>query len=383
MLAKAVAKRGVPSIIGEALAVLLVLGAGALLLAGIHDAGDFERGVLSALPAFLSLLTLSLGAWLTGLGAPHRVGATLHCSHCGYILLEPSDRLVPLCPECSNPWRYFGRARPGERETRPLLFAAGIGAVLLAALGGLYHAELQRSVYESLPTSTLIRYVAESTPGRAFDAWDVLAARTLSASERDRLALALLDKRARWRGLDGAAEEWLDDQALKNALSPAATDRYLGGLVRLNLLGPERTPAGERLEYAVNAELFRSGPSTPLGEVYVILAGYEMIQIEPPPNPVSEPLEGTPFQIPAPPGRIDLPMDPEFLSRATRPRVALFPLQPGRVRVRATAYVAVCSFMPTITWQPDGTPTPFPSAGWLPVVLEREVEVTRPANAAP
>lgn len=380
MLARVLAKRGVPAITGETVASLLVAFAVAFVVHEVNEAGEFDRGVLSALPAFLSLLTLSLGVWLVGEGAPHRVGAARHCAHCGYVMLEPADRLVPLCPECSNPWRYFGRAARGERVRRPLLLSAGIGAIVLAALGAVYHAELRQSVYDSLPTSTLIRHISTSSPAQASDAWDTLSTRTLSAYDTDQLALAILDKRAKWRGLDIAAEQWLDDQLARNKLSPAAKERYFGELVQLHLHGAERAVARERLEYSISADLHRSLPQTPVGEVYVLLAGYEIIPIDPPPGPKTPGMPGrTKMDPPPPPGRVDYAMTPDALSRATRPRGVLFPLEPGRVRVRATAYVVIAGARPTVTWQPDGTPSlDVPAAALIPVVLVREVHVAKP-----
>jgi predicted nucleic acid-binding Zn-ribbon protein len=332
--------------------------------------------VLAAAPAILAWLTAGLGAVLVGLGWPRRAGAAPHCARCGYQYDQPRDRLAPTCPECGNPWRWFGRMRPGRPVRHaPLLVAGGL-ALCLALAGAVNAPILERLTLRSLPVRTLIAHAVADGP--TSPAWDYLTSLTLSASQRDDLAGALLDRRLSRGGLDAQREAWLDSYLFATPRQDLQS-RAVAEALALSLEAPESVRVGASAVLALRPMPRDRDGAVPGGRLYVVPAGIQAVTAGvmpdlPPPTWRSGP----------PPGRearahLVSPADPARVG----PVLAAFEA-PGVVRLHARAWVGVFPFTPTVTWGPDGTPSFDVSPAWLaPVELTREITVTGAPSQGP
>jgi hypothetical protein len=83
-------------------------------------------------PVALCALAAALGAAVSCLAWPHRIGSALHCARCGYRH-DQRGKLVVVCPECASPWRWIGWSTPGRPAGSTSAAAAGI-ALCAAAL---------------------------------------------------------------------------------------------------------------------------------------------------------------------------------------------------------------------------------------------------------
>lgn len=318
------------------MALVVCVGAAALAWHEVETTRYAGDALLSALPGMLMLGTFALGAVLVGRGWPRRVGREMRCGSCGYVMLEPHDRLVHACPECSNPWRYFGRSRRGERiDNRWLLVGGGL-ACAVAMVGGLYHAQMRARLIAGLSTQALIRHVG--TPSlRSTEAWDALSTRTLAAWEREGLAQALLARRMRVGRLDLRTQGWLDAQVGAGTLPAGLMARYFAELAAVGVeLRTTRPVTHSPVDVNIGVVARHSDMRTPMGRVWIVVDGYEVVGVDALPDipPILFRLGMRP-----PPGRSDGPILAQDAERQTR--LEFTPDHAGRYLVRARGYVIV------------------------------------------
>lgn len=365
---------GWSAIAGYAAALGACFGAGTLVwreIATTRHAGD---ALLSAMPGMLILGTFALGAVLVGRGWPRRVGREMRCGVCGYVMLEPRDRLVHACPECSNPWRYFGRSRRGERVDNPWLLIGGAMACALALAGGLYHGQMRARLIAGLPTPALIRHV-EAPSLRSMEAWDTLSKRKLAVWERESLAQGLLSRRARFGRLDVRTQTWLDAEIAAGGLSAGVVARYFADLALLDVdLRTRRAVVWSPVDVSLGARARHSDVHTPSGRMWIVLDGYDVVGADALPD-----FPPMPFRLGMKPlpGRTHGVVPIESAGRQTR--IEFTPDHPGRYIVRARGYFIVSPVQHIAAFDDDGVLT----LDSVPVysrefVVEREFEVLAP-----
>lgn len=331
------------------------------LIAPIRGLDDAARGLLAGLPVAGAWWLVSLALLLLGEGWPRRLGRSPHCRVCGYAYVEPRDRLLPTCPECGGPWRYYGGLAKGRPASSRALLGAGALALCLAAAAALNRARVERAILARASVGTLIAHACGPTSTLTRPAWDRLALLKLSGGEQDTLAESLLVKRGRVGLLASAEEIWLES--------------YLSGSPRADLHDlAERTicefrlvaEAGRGPEAYTRVRLHwlshdRDG-STPAGEIWIIVGGVVAIgdQREGPDLPPEA------FRLAgAPPGREDIPI--HMADARTSTLLLDAPLgAAGTFELAAKVWVALAPARPVVVWGPDGTPSlnPQPTRVW-------------------
>ena len=297
-----------------------------------------------------------------------RRGFDLHCARCDYPypFTDPAGPRAPdVCSECGAIWHdRAGLARGSKVRQSP--WRIGVYVAVLTGVMGI--TALRGPTLRLMPTGTLIQMVTQPRAGFTMDEWAELSTRTLSQTQRERLATGLLDLRLVDTRLRKEADAWLDGEVTAGRLPQAIVDRYHGEMFQGRLV--VESPAGSQTRPKV-------------GELVVVrFDPVERVT----PFTVRDPLvafEGFERSDRAGVwiGRRDMLEHAIIMGdRARRhggasaPELEWVPEQPARVRVRAVYWVV---FMPQfaqpspITWTEDG---PVPPAGALHME-RREVEL--------
>ncbi|MFK7960092.1 MAG: hypothetical protein AB8G96_06150 [Phycisphaerales bacterium] len=233
------------TVVAFAAPVLLLVGAPALVVMFIGGS-MMTAGLVPAAAAVL-LIAVHL---LPRLAVPAEV-PTGRCSGCGHHRLARSNR----CPECGAELEAAhgsaGRSRrcrrtvhaSARRDNRTRRTTAGLGLIIAGAwvisLFGLDPAARALRTSRAIPTSAMI---ADLQSGTAWDAarFSALLQRPLDAASRQRLAAALLNRRAVGAETRPAAWAWFDSQTEAGALAPATIEaRWSGRIEPVSvLMGP-------------------------------------------------------------------------------------------------------------------------------------------------
>lgn len=359
-----------PEILGGVGASLCVSAAAVRFVTFGLDRGSFTGVPLDLFPEVLALCTLGMGLWLIGLGWPRTVGSAITCRSCGYKLLEPPDRLISACPECSNSWRWFGRSRRGERVVRPGALVGGALSVLLALAGSMYRHEMIGAATRAMSTPTLVR-IAMSAPGvSASNAWYELASRTLTPGETAALTQNMLDARRQRGGLNFAMEEWLDAQVSAASAGPEVRRQYLSEMLTLRLELPDDATVGEDVPVAIRGVLRHQSGELSGGTLNYTISGYSWMAVQPADGmSVTSWPDASVLQRPGRPATGRLATN--FRQHSLDQQIGLIFHEPGTYRVSTKAWVYVDPVGESVVW---GDHVPFWGGG---VEVIQEVELSR------
>ncbi len=295
-------------------ATTAVLGVAAVPVARAVNAEEALVRAVAALPMTLGLLALIVGVLLFALQRRLRFGSAPSCRGCGYPYPD-TEKLITACCECGAPWRWYGglvRGTPihSDRVRRAGRFLMIVGAPLVM----LSMIPTGRAV-SVLPTGVISARLAVAPDSGAGAWWDELDRRTIADTQRERIALRLLDRRRRVGSIGTGGEGWLRSSVAALPTNSPVVARYTAEVVDVNAASPTATLASRPAPTAAapprgNVLVRDAAPSPaepddgPTVEEFLASLGVRMDE----PDEVSTP-QATLARRPGPPRRVALPTD--------------------------------------------------------------------------
>lgn len=199
------------------------------------------------------------------------------CRRCGY-LRGPKEQQPNCCPECGLPWsrESFILGQPEQPFWKAMLGAGALAIVaFLLFTSGFDWNPVAKILIRLEPTSALITDVTAGGFARRWREWDELRRRTLSKSQRERLAAGLLDRRKRTGKLDGQESAWLRRCVLAGPLPDDLVERYYREGFTIEIVPSQPIRVGREVSLTIRGRLaFDLGRPASLEDVFTLEAVY-------------------------------------------------------------------------------------------------------------
>jgi hypothetical protein len=198
----------------------------------------------------IGMLLIKRGRW------PRRVGETVHCRKCDYILAGEPSR----CSECGTPVDSRTVVR-GERPRRAAMAWIGVpaalfGLALLTPQTTEFFSQIQWIHYE--PLSWLLRDLGNSNLAVSVPAWGEIQRRLNENRLSDTDQSALVDKglivqTVGWSFTDrNAILDYVAARYLAQKLTGAQADRFFAGMLKVNLSVRAIVGSRSRVPYLIS-----------------------------------------------------------------------------------------------------------------------------------